>query len=92
MKTEIIIDFENMRELNPEELEDVTGGGIREIVAATTLAAMAMTGNTVSAFGLANALAEDTAVHIKEALRRGLHAGEQGAAEQAPHRLRLRRR
>ena len=53
-----------MKELTPEELEDVTGGGIKEIVAATTLAAMAMTGNTVSAFGLANALAED-AGHIE---------------------------
>ena len=46
-------------ELTDEELEDVAGGGLKEIVAATTLAAMAMTGNTVSAFGLANALAED---------------------------------
>lgn len=35
-------------------------------MAATTLAAMAVTGNTVSAFGLANAMAEDAA-HIEEA-------------------------
>ena len=34
----------NMQALTPEELEDVTGGGVKEIVAATTLAAMAMTG------------------------------------------------
>ena len=66
MKTEKNIDLENMQELNPEELEDVTGGGIREIVAATTLAAMTMTGNTVSAFGLANAMAEDAA-HVEAA-------------------------
>lgn len=54
------------QELNDDELEDVAGGGIKEIVAATTLAAMAMTGNTVSAFGLAQAMAED-AGHIEAA-------------------------
>ena len=60
-------EMKDIRELTPEEMEDVTGGGLKEIVAATTLAAMAMTGNTVSAFGLANALAEDNAAHIEEA-------------------------
>jgi len=54
-----------MNELSLEEMEDVTGGGLKEVVAATTLAAMAMTGNTVSAFGLANALAEENTAHIE---------------------------
>ena len=57
---------DNYRELTPEELEAINGGGLKEIVAATTLAAMAMTGNTVSAFGLASALAEENA-HIEQA-------------------------
>ena len=54
-----------MNELSLDEMEDVNGGGIKEIVAATTLAAMAMTGNTVSAFGLANAMAEENNAHIE---------------------------
>ena len=64
-----------MNELSIEEMEDVTGGGIKEIVAATTLAAMAMTGNTVSAFGLANALAEDNA-HIEAAPEQEAYGAE----------------
>ena len=56
-----------INELSLEEMEDVNGGGIKEIVAATTLAAMAMTGNTVSAFGLANAMAEENTAHIEAA-------------------------
>ncbi|MBR1560918.1 MAG: hypothetical protein IJ646_11820, partial [Clostridia bacterium] len=63
MKDDMKKNMENKKleavELTDEELDDVAGGGLKEIVAATTLAAMAMTGNTVSAFGLANALAED---------------------------------
>ena len=55
----------NAQELSLEDMEDVTGGGLKEVVAATTLAAMAMTGNTVSSFGLANALAEENAAHIE---------------------------
>ena len=55
------------QELNDDELEDVAGGGIKEIVAATTLAAMAMTGNTVSAFTMARAMAEETTGHIEAA-------------------------
>jgi|GEM_PF-6497116 len=58
---------ENAREMDLDELEEVSGGGIKEIVAATTLAAMAMTGNTVSAFGLAQAMAEESAGHIEAA-------------------------
>lgn len=47
-------------------MEEVAGG-IKEIVAATTLAAMTMTGNTVSAFTMARAMAEETTEHIEEA-------------------------
>ena len=54
-----------MNELSLEEMQDVNGGGLKEIVAATTLAAMAMTGNSVSAFGLANAMAEENSAHIE---------------------------
>ena len=64
-----------MQELNLDELEDVSGGGIKEIVAATTLAAMAMTGQTVSAFGLANAMAEGS-VRIEEAPEQELYGAE----------------
>ena len=56
-----------MNELSLEEMDDVNGGGIKEIVAATTLAAMAMTGNTVSAFGMANAMAEESSAHVEAA-------------------------
>ena len=54
-----------MNELSLEEMQDVNGGGLKEIVAATTLTAMAMTGNSVSAFGLANAMAEENSAHIE---------------------------
>ena len=47
----------DIRELNDAELENINGGGIREIVAATTLATMVATGMT-GAFGLAKASAE----------------------------------
>ena len=58
---------DNMRELDPEMLEDVTGGGVKEIVAGVTLAAMTMTSGPVSAFGLARAMAEDNGGAIVEA-------------------------
>lgn len=46
----------------------VSGGSFKRIVAATTLAAMAMTGSTMSAFGLARAMAEDmNSAHIEAA-------------------------
>ena len=62
------LDLNNMQEITPEEMEDVAGGGIKEIVAATTLAAMTMTGGTVSAFNMAQALAEDAgSIHIEQA-------------------------
>jgi len=66
-----------MQVLTSEALENVSGGGVKEIVAATTLAAMAMTGNTVSAFGLAGALAEENA-HIEIAPEQG---GQEGFAD-----------
>ena len=50
-------DSREIRELSDDALEDVNGGGIREIVAATTLATMVATGMT-GAFGLARASAE----------------------------------
>ena len=58
------------RELSLEELEDVNGAGLKEIVAATTLAAMAMTGSTVSALGMASARAEENSAHIEIAPER----------------------
>ena len=68
MKNEDMKNVENIQPLSDDELEDVTGGGIKEIVAATTLAAMAMTGQTVSAFGLAKAMAEGSNnVNIEQA-------------------------
>ena len=53
---------EDIRELSLEEMEDVNGGGIREIVAGVTLAAMTMTGG---AFGMAGALAEDSGAYVE---------------------------
>ena len=52
------IDPRGLQELSAEELEEVSGGGVREIVAAATLAAMTVTGGTVNAFGMAGAMAE----------------------------------
>ena len=63
------------QELSLDEIEDVNGGGIKEIVAATTLAAMAMTGNTVSAFNMASALAEGSA-HVEAAPAQEAYGGE----------------
>ena len=60
------LNLTNMQELTPEEMENVAGGGIKEIVAATTLAAMAMTGNTAGAFGLARAMAEKVRSILEE--------------------------
>lgn len=58
---------EDIRELSLEEMEDVTGGGMREIVAGVTLAAMTMTGGAAGAFGLANAIAEEHGAFIETA-------------------------
>ena len=68
------------RELSLEELEDVNGAGLKEIVAATTLAAMAMTGSTVSALGMASARAEENSRTRarKSAGRRRRYAPEVG--------------
>ena len=56
----------DIQELSDNELEDVAGGGIKEIVAGVTLAAMTMTGSPVSAFGLAKAMAEGQDALIEE--------------------------
>ena len=57
----------NIEELDLEAMEDVAGGGIKEIVAGVTLAAMTMTGSPVSAFGIAKAMAEESNAIIEEA-------------------------
>ena len=57
----------NIEELNLDAMEDVAGGGIKEIVAGVTLAAMTMTGSPVSAFGIARAMAEESNAIIEEA-------------------------
>ena len=56
-----------INELTLEDMENVNGGGIKEFAAATTLAAMVMTGNTVSAFHMAGALAEGSTAHVETA-------------------------
>ena len=57
----------SINELTLEDMENVNGGGIKEFAAATTLAAMVMTGNTVSAFHMADALAEGSTAHVETA-------------------------
>ena len=81
---------EDIRELSLEEMEDVNGGGIREIVAGVTLAAMTMTGGV---FGMAGALAEDSGAYVETAPAEALEGPveevfmELGGEEPAPQEV-----
>ena len=71
---------DKLRELSDEELDEVAGGGLKEIVAGVTLAAMTVTGSPMSAFGLAKAMAEDNGFRIEQAPEQEAY----GADYQAP--------